>query len=584
MKRAFLLLAICLIGCHSTTPQTDRRSAEGVGVGVGVGEAGRVQVERSTSGLVVSDSPIASRIGADVLADGGNAVDAAVATAFAMAVTWPEAGNLGGGGFMLVAPADADVRFIDYRETAPAASTIDMYTPGENRHRARHAGVPGTVAGLALAHEQMGTQPWRDLVRPAVELARDGFEVDAALAESLNDVLLDEETRTSPELAELRRVYGKPGGGAWSAGDVLTLPDLAETLETIANEGPAGFYEGAVAESLAAFMAESNGLITAEDLANYEAKEREPIRFAFRGHDVYGAPPPSSGGVTTALILQMLETFDLENAERYDPETIHLMAEAMRRAFHQRALELGDPDFVDLPIDRLTSAAFARELAATIDPNHATPSTALEPAIPLAEEPNSTTHFSVIDEDGMAVANTYTLEQAWGSRVIPDGLGFVLNNEMGDFNWVPGRTTRGGAIGTAPNVIAPGKRPLSSMAPTIVMRDGEVVLVTGSPGGRTIINTVACLVLNVLAFEMSPAEAVAAPRMHHQWLPDVLRLETPGEDGPHAAAADALKAMGHTIEFSEQQGSAHTIWVDVETGLQVGVADYRRGGLAASPE
>ncbi|MEL7237358.1 MAG: gamma-glutamyltransferase [Planctomycetota bacterium] len=509
------------------------------------------------SGVVVSVSPPATQVGANVLAGGGNAVDASIATAFALAVTWPEAGNIGGGGFMLVAEPDRRPYCIDYRETAPATATTGMYTPGEDRHTPKHVGVPGTVAGLHLAHEKHGTVPWNQLVQPAVDLARDGFVVDAFLAESLNAVLRD-----NPP-AELTRVYGKPGGEAWQDGDRLVLPELAETLQRIADNGPDGFYHGETADQLTAFMKQTDGIITRDDLASYEAVEREATQYRFRGHDVWGAPPPSSGGISVGLALEQLEGFDLK---RGSPQTYHLVAEVLRRAFHYRALYLGDPDFATPP---------PTPALQPIDAERATPSASLTPALPLRQESPSTTHFSVIDAAGMAVANTYTLEQSWGSRQIAPGTGFVLNNEMGDFNWVPGRTTAGGAIGTPANLIAPGKRPLSSMSPTIVTRDDDIALITGSPGGRTIISTVLGIVVNYLALDLSPAESVQAGRLHHGWFPDVIRIER-----SLAVHAEELRAMGHVVELVDRQGSAHSIFV--EDGKPVGVADARRGGLAIS--
>ena len=523
------------------------------------GCASQRQTERvEDAGVVVSQTPAASRVGADVLEQGGNAVDAAIATAFALAVTWPEAGNLGGGGFMLVVePGDDSPKVIDYREMAPAAATVDMYTPGEDRHTPRHVGVPGTVAGLFLAHERHGTRPWRELVAPSVALARDGFEVDDVLADSINSVLGD-----GPP-AELARVYGKPGGGEWTAGDRMVLPELATVLQRIADDGPAGFYEGETAEQVVSFMAETDGIITADDLRNYASVVRDATRATFRGYDVWGPPPPSSGGLSVGIALKLLEPFDLEPNT---PQTYHLMAEALRRAFHYRAAYLGDPDFgATAPTPRVDA----------IDPERATPSELLTPLMEIEPESPSTTHFSVVDANGMAVANTYTLEESWGSRQIAPGTGVVLNNEMGDFNWTPGRTTRGGEIGTPANVIAPGKRPLSSMTPTVVTRDGRLVLVTGSPGGRTIISTVLCVLVNRLALDMTPEESVAAPRLHHGWLPDALRIE-PGLE----RYAEALREMGHRVQVIGRQGSAHSIFV--EDGKVVGVADPRRGGVAVA--
>lgn len=540
-----------------------------------------VQTLSTQAGVVVSDSPVASAVGAAVLKDGGNAVDAAVATAFAMAVTWPEAGNIGGGGFMLVASPTGDPRFFDYRETAPAASTVDMYTPGENRHRARHAGTPGTVAGLWLAHEELGTETWPTLVQPAIDLARDGFAIDQALADSMNAMLHDEETQPSGELAELRRVFGKPGDGDWQEGDVLKQPDLARTLERIRDRGRVGFYQGDTAQTLETFMKASDGIMTARDLADYRAVARTPIHSKLRGYDVYGAPPPSSGGISVALILNQIQNFPLENGDRHGRFTTHMIAEAMRRAFFWRALRLGDPDHnEELDIDRLLSGSFAAYLCNSINPRIASKSN-LDDIYHYSDSGQHTTHFSVIDANGMAVANTYTLEESWGSRVVVPGLGFVLNNEMGDFNWVAGRTTEQGAIGTRPNLIEPGKRMLSSMSPTIVKKDGKVVLVTGSPGGRTIINTVACIVLNRLMWNMSPADAVDAPRMHHQWMPDTLYLEE--FDGVEALAGELIE-MGHDVKVRPAQGSAHSIFVDGETGEVTAVVDRRRGGGASAGE
>ena len=576
MRRPLILLLVLILGCQTAAPPATREAV------TEPTPARSVQTVRSNAGLVVSDSPIASAVGADILRRGGNAVDAAIATAFALAVTWPEAGNIGGGGFMLIAGPDIQPVAIDYREAAPAAATADMYTPGENRHRPRHVGVPGTVEGLGLAYARFNSvsMPWPVLIEPAIKLARDGFEIDAALADSLNGVLNDPETHNSPELAEFRRVFGHPDGREWRAGDRLVQPDLARTLEEISTGD--GFYRGRIANELAAFMEEHDGLITADDLARYSAQERQPTRTAAFDHDVLGMPPPSSGGVCVGLILQQCEALGIGGRDGFDATAIHLIAESMRRAFHQRALYLGDADFARVPLNTLTGEALPRILAESIDPERATPSESLEPAIPLADESPSTTHFSVIDANGMAVANTYTLEQSWGSRVIVPGLGFVLNNEMGDFNWTPGRTTRGGAIGTEANIIEPYKRPLSSMSPTLVMKDGRVVGITGSPGGRTIISTTALILLNVLAFDLSPESAVEMPRFHHQWLPDVIVLERPAGiiDWP---VPDLLEAMGHAVDVRDTpQGSAHTIWWDADAASYVGIADFRRGGAAVA--
>ena len=528
-------------------------------------------------GMVVAVCPLAADAGVQTLKRGGNAVDAAIATAFALAVTWPEAGNIGGGGFMLVHPGKGKAPVVvDYRETAPAAATEAMFADASEPSQYRLVGIPGTVAGLVLAHEKFGSLPWRELVIPAVRLAEEGFIVNEALADSLNSGL-----RSSDEFAEFRRVYGKNGGqDRWQAGDRLVLPELAVTLQKIADEGAAGFYRGTTAKLLASEMTGGGGLITEADLEKYQAKLREPIHGTFRGYHIYGPPPPSSGGIALVQILNTLENFSLKSEGRYSASTLHLMVESMRRAYYDRARYLGDSDFVEVP-NHLTAKHYARQLAAQIDREHATNSSALAKEIEIAPESPQTTHFSVIDGQGMAVSNTYTLEQSFGSRIVVRGGGFLLNNEMGDFNPRPGVTDTSGRIGTPPNLVAPGKRMLSSMTPTIVTTpEGQPLLITGSPGGRTIINTVACVVLNVLEFEMSPAEAVAAPRLHHAWFPDRIQTE-PALIKDHADAIEQLRQMGHTFHArSARQGDAHTIWIDAKTGLIHGIGDARRSGAA----
>ncbi len=440
-------------------------------------------------------------------------------------------------------------------------------------------GVPGTIAGLALAHERFGRLPWRDLVMPAARLASTGVPIDRPLADSLNWVLSDEQTLSNARCEELRRVYGRPDGNRWQVGDRMLLPDLAKTLTTIADQGPAAFYRGEIARDLVAEMERGDGLISMSDLEHYRAKIRDVIRGEYRGYTILGAPPPSSGGICVVEALNILENFDLASRDRYDPITIHLIAEASRRAFADRARYLGDPDFIEVPVE-LTDKAYAKQLASAIDPARASSSAAIAPDIPLTDESPDTTHFSVVDADGMAVSNTYTLEASWGSRIVVKDAGFVLNNEMGDFNWFPGVTNAEGRIGTAPNTIAGGKRMLSSQSPVIVEKEGRLVLVTGSPGGRTIINTVLCILLNLIDFNQSPSQAVANVRMHHQWFPDRIELEQIDRP-PHADAVEALSAMGHALQGRAMQGSAHTIAVDPESGLRTGVADYRRGGRPA---
>ncbi len=527
-------------------------------------------VGQQRHGIVVAVSPPGADIGRDVLQKGGNAVDAAVATAFAMAVTHPAAGNIGGGGFMLIYPPDGkrEPIVIDYREKAPLAAHKTMFTKSDSRYSAKAVGVPGTVRGLALAHAQFGTRPWKELVMPAVKLAEEGFVIDAPLAGSLNWVV-----DGSPGFPELRCVFGKQGGGSWQAGDRLVQKDLAKTLRLIAEQGPNGFYKGTVAELLAAEMKRDGGLITTEDLAAYEAKVRRPIHGTYRGYDVYSPPPPSSGGTCLIEMLNILENFDLRKHDRFSAETLHLMIETMRRAYCDRARYLGDADFVKIP-SFLTDKEYARKLAQSIDHNKATRSEDLARDIPIKSEGDNTTHFSVIDGDGMAVSNTYTLEHSYGSRIVVKGAGFVLNNEMTDFNWFPGETTRKGRIGTEPNQVAPGKRMLSSQTPTIVTKNGKVVLITGSPGSRTIINTVLCMIVNVIDYDMDLQAAVDAPRLHHAWFPDTASFEGAYD---YREAVRRLEAMGHSLRGT-RQGDAHSIGLDRKTGKYIGAADHRING------
>jgi gamma-glutamyltranspeptidase/glutathione hydrolase len=524
------------------------------------------------NGVVVSVSAPGSEVGRTILQQGGNAVDAAVASAFALAVTYPPAGNIGGGGFMVIHPPKGHPVVIAYRETAPAAATSEMFVKAAPKHGHKVIGVPGTVRGLALAHRRFGKLPWKEVVLPAVRLADKGFAVDAHLARSLNEVLAN-----SKGFSELHRVFDKPGGGKWQAGDRLVQRDLARTLRLIAEKGPDAFYTGKIAEQIVAEMKRGGGLITRADLAGYKADELQPIHGTYRGYDVYGPPPPSSGGICLIEMLNILETFHLRKEDRFSPRTLHLMIEAMRRAYCDRARFLGDPAFAKIPA-HLTSKDYARKLARGIDPEKATPSAALAKDMPLAGEGDSTTHFSVMDKDGMAVANTYTLEQSFGSRVVVQGAGFLLNDEMLDFNRRPGYTDRKGAIGTAANDIAPGKHMLSSQTPTIVAKEGKVVLVTGSPGGRTIINTVLCVLVNVLEYDMDLRAAVDAPRLDHEWFPDQVNFEGVKL---HSAALAQLRRMGHTIIAKDHQGDAHSIRVDSRTGRYVGAADRRLSGSVA---
>ncbi|HEV8062220.1 MAG TPA: gamma-glutamyltransferase [Gemmataceae bacterium] len=531
--------------------------------------AGAVEAKQ---GMVVAVAPLAADAGVQMLRDGGNAVDAAVATAFAEAVTWPAAGNIGGGGFMVIYPRNEEPIVVDYREKAPLAATPTMLEKRDANFAYKTVGVPGTVAGLTLAHQKFGKLRWKHVLAPAVKLAQEGFPIDRALAGSLNSAV-----RQAPAGSELRRVYGKLGGKEqWQAGDTLLLPDLASSLHQIADQGPYAFYKGPIAEKIIAEMQIGGGLIIKQDLAGYKAELRKPIHGTYRGFDIYAPPPSSSGGICLIEMLNILETFDLKKHDRFSPETLHLMVEAMRRAYRDRARYLGDSEFVKIPSE-LTSKEYARELAAGISLDKATPSEALAKDIPLAGEGTNTTHFSVIDRDGMAVSNTYTLENSFGSRIVVRGAGFLLNNEMTDFNTKPGVTDRKGSIGTDANLIAPGKRMLSAQTPVIVSRNGKVFLVTGSPGSRTIINTDLCILVNVLDYGMDVRSAVDAPRIHHQWFPDVVHFE---DAAKHPEAVAALRKLGHHVT-STRQGDAHSIWVDPKTGLYYGAQDKRVDGKAA---
>lgn len=523
-------------------------------------------------GVVVSASAIASEVGAEVLRSGGNAVDAAIATGFALAVTYPTAGNIGGGGFMVIRFPDGRVTSLDFREKAPLAAHAEMFVDetGEYSSRLHHSshlavGVPGTVAGFALAHERYGTGEWARLVEPAVSLARDGFEVPAGLAQSLASVL----DRMAPYPASVA-AYSK-GGVPYEVGELMRQPDLAATLDRIAREGRAGFYRGETARLLVAEMERGGGLITAEDLERYEAVEREPIVGTYRGYEVISMPPPSSGGIALVEMLNILEGFDLAAMGHNSAAYIHHLAESMRRAYLDRARHVADTDFVDVPIEMLTGKAYAAELRSTIDPGTATVSSA-EDAVPEPAEGMETTHYSVVDGNGLAVSVTYTLEQGYGSKITVPGGGFLLNNEMGDFNAAPGLTTESGLIGTEANLARPEQRMLSSMTPAILAKDGELVAVVGSPGGRTIINTVLQVVLNVVDHGMDIEAAVNAARIHHQWLPDRISIEA---DGVSAAVVAELEAMGHEVRVGGRQGTAHSAMVDPVTGELVGAPDPR---------
>jgi gamma-glutamyltranspeptidase / glutathione hydrolase len=532
---------------------------------------------RARQGMVVSQEALASRAGDQVLQGGGNAVDAAVATAFALAVTHPTAGNIGGGGFLLYRPASGEPVAYDFRETAPAAASPTMFLKDGRYDAALHhdshlsVGVPGTVAGLHLAWQERGSLPWKRLVQPAVDLARDGFPVTEGFARSL-EWILPEMRKHPASLAQFSK-QGMP----YVAGDVFRQPDLARTLERIRDQGPAGFYEGETAALIEKEMQAGGGLVTLADLRDYRAKRRAPLLGLYRGREVVAMPPPSSGGTALLEMLNVLERYELAPLGFGSAAHLHLLAEAMRRAFADRARYLGDPDFAaEMPIGRLVSKEYAAELARSIRLDRASPSSPTRFSWPA--ESDETTHVSVVDAARNAVALTYTLEYGYGSRIVVPGAGFLLNNEMGDFNAGPGLTDATGLIGTDPNLARPGRRMLSSMTPTILAQDGRLLMVTGSPGGRTIINTVLQTILDVVDFGMNVQEAVDAPRVHHQWLPDQLLHERFGVS-PDTLAI--LAGRGHALVETSRQGVAEAIVYDAKQDTLEGGSDRRAPDGAA---
>ena len=531
-------------------------------------------------GMVASQEKLATHVGVEILKAGGNAVDAAVAVGFALAVTHPQAGNIGGGGFMLVhLAARNETIAIDYREIAPAAMKRDVFLdangeadPRKSRDSALGVGVPGTVAGLALAHEKYGSGKFTlaQLIAPAIKLAREGFPVDDELADTL--------PRAQPRLARWpssAKIFLKSDGVALGRGDRLVQSDLAATLEAIATQGPRAFYEGPLADKIVTGVRQNGGIITRDDLKNYQAIVRPAVRGSYRGYDIASMPPPSSGGVHLIEILNILEGFPLRDLGAGSAATYHLMIEAMKPAYADRAEFLGDPAFVTVPVAGLTSKRYAAELRKAIDPERARPSQSVRAGSPAPYEGDNTTHFSVVDSEGNAVANTYTLNFFYGLGLVADGTGILLNNELDDFASKPGAANAFGLVGGDANAPGPGKRPLSSMSPTIVFRDGRVFLVTGTHGGSRIITMVAQVILNVIDHQMNIAEAVAAPRIHHQWLPD----QVDAESGLSPDTIRLLEARGHKIVVGRTFGSANSILVAPE-GL-TGAADQRQRGTLA---
>lgn len=527
---------------------------------------------------VVSVDPIASNAGVEILKKGGNAVDAAIATGFALAVTHPTAGNLGGGGFMMIYAADkgGQVTGIDYREKAPEKSTPKMFLndkgevdPVKSDVGYLVIGAPGTVRGFWEASKRYGKLDWKTVVEPALKLARDGFVVDEVLSKSLKN-----QAGRMEQYREFGRVYRKPDKSFYEPGETMKLPDLAWTFQQIYSKGADGFYKGEVAKKLVDGLQAGGGIITLNDLANYDAKVRAAVRGTYRGYEIVGMPPSSSGGVTVIQMLNLLEGFDLSQMPRRDAKTIHLLAETMRIGFYNRAKYLGDTDFVQVDLPKLTSKEFIMPFRDKINLKHTTSSKELGADIVTRGEGFETTHFSVVDAQGNAVSNTFTLEAGYGSRVVAPGTGFLLNNEMHDFNMNPGVTDTKGLIGTVPNLIQPGKRMLSSMTPTIVLKGGKPFLVIGSPGGRTIINTVLQVIVNVIDFKMDAQSAVDEPRVHHQWMPDVLEVER-----ALAGVIPDLQALGNHVQPEPVQGDAHSILI--KDGKKYPGVDHRtRGGAA----
>jgi gamma-glutamyltranspeptidase / glutathione hydrolase len=546
---------------------------------------------RAQHGMVVSVHALASQVGVDILEQGGNAVDAAVATGFALAVVHPPAGNIGGGGFMLIRMADGKTHFLDYREKAPAAASRDMYLdaqgnviPGASEIGYKSIGVPGSVAGMVYAEQKYGKLTLKQVMAPAIKLARDGFALSWGEAADLHDSYL-------AKFPESRRVFQR-NGDYYKLGEVFHQPDLARTLERI-SEHPDDFYHGALARELAAAIEKGGGVITVDDLAHYEVKEREPVHGTYRGYEVISSPPPSSGGTVLIELLNILEGYDLAKMESRSAESMHYTLEAFRRAFFDRAEFMGDPDFSKIPVAQLVDKRYAAAWRDTIDPVRASISKELKrpaifseleqyaeshPPAMAVPESNHTTHYSVIDADGNAVAVTTTINAWFGSRVTADGLGFLLNDEMDDFSAKPGVPNSDGLIQGMANAIGPDKRPLSSMTPTIVVHDGKTVMVLGSPGSSKIITTVANVLMGVVDYGMNIQEAVNAPRFHNQWLPDVVNVEK----WTSPDTLNRLRDMGYKIQIglgadggSPYWSDAECIAIDEKTGNRLGATDIR---------
>ncbi|MEN3335123.1 MAG: gamma-glutamyltranspeptidase / glutathione hydrolase [Blastocatellia bacterium] len=587
MKKSSTLLALFLIlamtACESpptsSSATPEAKPATTIAAAPTAGTTANQPV-RARHGIVASTSPLASRVGADIMQRGGNAIDAAVAVGLALAVTWPSAGNLGGGGFMMIRRANGDTEIVDYRERAPLAASRDMYLDKDGNvikdastvgYKA--IGIPGSVAGLALALQRHGKLKWADVIEPARRLADEGFEVPLHVARSL---------RASSDLlsrfAESQRIFLRNGKN-YEEGEKFKQPELAASLARLKAKGPREFYEGDTARMIVEDVKANGGLITADDLKTYEPTVRKPLHGTYRGYEIVTMPPPSSGGVALLEMLNMLEPYNIAEMEPNSSNAIHLMVEIERRAFADRAAFLGDTDFVNnVPISGLVSKDYATNLIKTIKPDRATPSGEIREGNPVAYESPETTHFTVIDEEGNVVSNTYTLNNSYGSGVTARGTGVLLNNEMDDFTSKPGVPNAYGLLQSENNAIAPRKRPLSAMTPTIVLKDGQVVFAIGSPGGPTIINTVFQVIVNVLDFGMNLQQAIDAPRYHHQWMPDHIRWEP---YGLNTDTRKALEARGH--QFADKpgyMGDAEGVMIEAQTGMRLGASDPRLGGAA----
>jgi gamma-glutamyltranspeptidase/glutathione hydrolase len=562
MKRACSILLIFLIAASAPVPSQS---------------ASREPVH-ARKGMVASTSEIASRVGVEIMKRGGNAIDAAVAVGLALAVVWPSAGNLGGGGFMMIRRANGDTEIIDYRERAPLAASRDMYLDKQGNvikdastvgHRA--AGVPGTVAGLSMALKSHGKLSWAECIEPARRLAAEGFIVNYHTARSFRG-----SSKLLSKFPESNRIFLR-GGTYFEEGDRLAQPELAATLSRLKLQGPREFYEGRTAQMIAADMKANGGLITLRDLKEYEPTVRKPLKGTYRGYEILTMPPPSSGGAALIEMLNMLESYKLSDYGPNSSDAVHLLVEVQRRAFADRAEYMGDTDFVKVPTEGLTSKKYAAELIKSINLERATPSSEIRAGRPTAYESAETTHYTIIDAEGNVVSNTYTLNNSFGAGVTARGTGILLNNEMDDFTSKPGVPNAYGLLQSEANSIAPRKRPLSAMTPTIVLKDNQVYFAIGSPGGPTIINTVLQVIVNVIDFNMNIQQAIDASRFHHQWMPDEIRWE------PYGLNLDtrrALEKRGHVFaEKPGPMGDAEGIMIDPKTKMRLGASDPRLGGV-----